>query len=92
MRITDLRLELSTCVRNQNLKPENVKPLLEIMMAKDAPYINSETKNGSERYFITLLGKQAYKKILSNDVLAGYWKVVSKTQQPGKKVSRKRER
>lgn len=87
IRITELKLELAKKVRNQNLKPGDFKPLLEKMMNPDIPYVlcKSDEKN-SNRYFVTQLGKEFYKKTKDDDALCGYWEIVAKTQLPYKKI------
>jgi len=93
IRITELKQELSSMVNNQNLKSENVKPLITEMMLSDAPYINSEQdEKNNQRFFVTLLGSQAYSEISRNGVMSGFWKLVERTQIPSREPKSTRKR
>lgn len=81
--IIEFTKELSKIVKNQNLKSMNFKSLLDEMMDPDVPYVNSNTEKSNARYFITALGKSAYKKSKTDDIVQGYWKIVDRTQQSG---------
>lgn len=83
IRITEFTKELSKIVTNQNLKSTDFKALLEEMMQPDSPYVNFQNdEKGYARYFITTLGKAAYKKTQNDEILTGFWSIIDRTQRP----------